>query len=80
MEEFLTSPTETATLVNITAELPPDGERLKVILVSSPKVVKSTIRALYKLGFAEVSEWSRLQPTPKPNEVMSVLSRNVTIN
>jgi hypothetical protein len=56
MEEFLPNPAETPTFVNIPAEPPSDGERLKVILVSSPKVVNSTIRALYKLGFAEVSE------------------------
>jgi hypothetical protein len=80
MEEYLPNPDETPTPANIPAEPHPDGERLKVILVSSPKVVNSTIRALYKMGFAEVTEWSRLQPTPNSNEVMSVLSRNVTIN
>jgi hypothetical protein len=58
----------------------PSPERLKMILVSSPRVVKSTIRTLYTLGYAQVTEWSPLQPTPNPNEVMSVLSRNVTIN
>jgi hypothetical protein len=83
MEEYLPNPNETPTPAiptNTPAESSPECDRLKVILVSSPKVVNSTIRTLYKMGFAEVTEWSRLQPTPNSNEVMSVLSRNVTIN
>lgn len=83
MEEFLPNPNETPTPpipTNTPAEPPPNRERLKMISVSSPKVVNNTIRHLYTLGFAEVTEWSPLQPTPNPNEVMSVLSRNVTIN
>lgn len=83
MEEFLPNSNETPTPptpTNIPAEPPPEKERLKMILVSSPKVVNSTIRRLYTLGFAQVTEWSPLQPTPNPNEVMSVLSRNIMIN
>ncbi len=80
MQEFLPNPNETPeppTATDIPTELPPDGKLLKVILVSTPQVVNSTIRTLYTLGFAEVTEWSPLQPTRNPNEVMSVLSRNV---
>ena len=83
MQEFLPNPDETPTPptpINTPAEPPPDRQRLKVILVSSPKVVNSTIRILYTLGFAEVTEWSPLQPTANPNEVMSVLSRNVILH
>ncbi|HEY9653826.1 MAG TPA: hypothetical protein V6C95_24395 [Coleofasciculaceae cyanobacterium] len=80
MEEFVSHSNATPNLANTTAEPPPNRERLKMILVSSPRVVKNTIHSLYLLGFAEVTEWSPLQPTPNPNEVMSVLSRNVTFN
>ena len=83
MEEFLPDLNETSTPPTPThtpAKPPPERERLKMILVSTPKVVNSTIRHLYTLGFAEVTEWSPLQPTPKPGEVMSVLSRNIIIN
>ena len=79
MEEFLPNLNATPTPPTST-EQPPERERLKVILVSSPRVVSSTIRTLYTKGFAEITEWSPLQLTPNPNEVMSVLSRNVTIN
>ncbi len=83
MEEFQPNPDETPTpptSTNPPTEPPPERERLKMILVSSPRVVKNTIRTLYTKGFAEVTEWSPLQPTPNPGEVMSVLSRNITIN
>jgi hypothetical protein len=81
MEEFQPNPDETPTPpTNTPTEPPPERERLKRILVSSPRVVKNTIRTLYTKGFAEVTEWSPLQPTPNPGEVMSVLSRNITIN
>ena len=81
MEEIAPNTEETpASPLPTNTPTEPPAERLKMILVSSPRVVNSTIRTLYTLGFAEVNEWSPLQPTPKPNEVMSVLSRNVTIN
>jgi len=82
-EDFLPDTNETPTppvSANTPAEPPPERERLKIILVSSPRVVKSTIRTLYTKGFAEVTEWSPLQPTSNPNEVISVLSRNITIH
>ncbi len=80
MQEFLPESNETPTPANTPVEPLPGRERLKVILVSSPQVINSTIRSLYTLGFAEVTEWSPLQPTPNPNESMSVLSRNVIVH
>ena len=50
-----------------------------MILVSSPEVVKNTIRTLYVKGFAQVDEWSPPQRTPNPNEVVSVLLRNIVL-
>lgn len=54
-----------------------DRELIKVVLMGSPGAVVQTIRVLYLRGFAEVWEWSPLQPTQKPGEVMSVLKRLV---
>lgn len=82
MAEFLPNPDETPTPPtpnNTPAQPRPDRERLKIIVVSSPRVVNSTIRTFHTLGYARADEWSPLQPTPNPNEVMSVLSRNVAI-
>jgi hypothetical protein len=56
---------------------PSNRECLKHILISSLKVVRSTIHNLHVRGYAEVTAWSPLQPTTNPGEVMSVLLRYV---
>jgi hypothetical protein len=63
-----------------TAPSEPNRIPLKILVISSPKVVNSTIHNFYRLGYAEVSEWSKPQPTQNPGEVMSVLSRRIRID
>jgi hypothetical protein len=46
----------------------------------SPRQVNNTIHTFYRLGYAEVSEWSKPQPTQNPGEVMSILSRRICID
>lgn len=46
-----------------------------VTIVSSPKGVRETIFTLYQLGFADVEDWSPVQRTANPKQVMSVLIR-----
>jgi hypothetical protein len=58
----------------------PNRVPLKILVISTPKVVNNTIHTFYRLGYAEVSEWSKLQPTQTPGEVMSILSRRVRID
>ena len=48
---------------------------LCVTVTGSPKAVRETILTLYRLGFAEVGDWSQLQRAANPNQVMSVLIR-----
>ena len=77
-KNFLANPpvTDTATATVPVAEPPPpDREPVKILLIGSPKAVRSIIHILYSLGFASVSEWSPLQPAQKPGEVMSILMR-----
>jgi hypothetical protein len=54
-----------------------EREFIKVALIGSPHAVTQTMRVLYVRGFAEIWEWSPLQPTQTPGEVMSVLKRLV---
>lgn len=55
-----------------------DGrEVVKVLVIGSPRAVENTIRVLYLRGFAELYEWSPMQPTQNPGEVMSLLRRSV---
>jgi hypothetical protein len=55
----------------------PNREPLRVLVIGSRKGVTSTIQTLYRLGFAEVGEWSPLLPAPNAGEVMSILTRYV---
>ncbi|MBD2579008.1 peptide ABC transporter substrate-binding protein [Oscillatoria sp. FACHB-1406] len=52
-------------------------EVVKITIIGSPQAVKATIHQLHRLGFAEVTLWSPLQPTGKLNEVISLLVRKI---
>lgn len=41
--------------------------------------IERVIHELYRVGFAEVREWSKPIPTGKVNEVMRILTRYVFI-
>ncbi|MFN6487018.1 MULTISPECIES: hypothetical protein [unclassified Nostoc] len=55
----------------------PKREPIKHLLIGSPKAVTSTIHLLQVLGYASVGDWSTLLPTGNPDEVMSILSRQI---
>lgn len=55
-------------------------EYIKVIVVGSLKGVSKIIHTLYRLGFAEVTEWSPPTPTANPGEVISVMRRCVFVD
>ena len=46
-----------------------------VTVTGSPKGVRETILTLYRLGFAQVGDWSPVQRAANPKKVMSVLIR-----
>ncbi len=46
-----------------------------VTVTGSPKGVRETILTLYRLGFAQVGDWSPVQRAANPKQVMSVLIR-----
>ncbi|MEM9266993.1 MAG: hypothetical protein AAGA46_15865 [Cyanobacteria bacterium P01_F01_bin.13] len=41
--------------------------------------VRTTIKLLYKLNYAEPNDWSRPLPTGQPNEVMAILTKKVKV-
>ncbi len=53
----------------------PDQEQLRLLVISSPSWVRETIHDLHGRGFANVKDWSRLQPGANPGEVVSILTR-----
>lgn len=81
-KSFLTDATETDTLhiaSETTTALAPSREAVKFLLIGSPRGVNNMIQTLYRLKFAEVTEWTPLQPTAKPGEVVSILIRQFSI-
>jgi hypothetical protein len=57
----------------------PKRESVKVLLIGSPGGVKNIILTLYRLGFAQVGDWSPLIPTQNSGEVMSILVRRLLV-
>jgi hypothetical protein len=55
----------------------PKREPIKHILIGSPKAVTGTIHFLQVIGYASVGDWSQLLPTENPDEVMSILIRQI---
>ncbi|PHJ56140.1 hypothetical protein VF14_28195 [Nostoc linckia z18] len=65
---------------NDSTEITADRESVKVVIYGSKRGVNNTILTLYKLGFAQVNEWSPLLPSSNPGEVMSILTRHILAN
>ncbi|MBH8566012.1 hypothetical protein I8748_28270 [Nostoc sp. CENA67] len=57
----------------------PKREPIKHVLIGSPKAVTSTIHFLQMIGYANVGDWSPLQQTGNPDEVMSILIRQISV-
>ena len=52
-------------------------ETVRILAIGSAAGVNSTIRTLYLLGFAQISDWSPLLPAPNSGDVMSLLTRRL---
>ncbi|MBD2015502.1 hypothetical protein H6F96_16200 [Microcoleus sp. FACHB-53] len=81
-EEFVPDATETPAIPvspSPSSEPTSNREPVKILLIGSPKGVNNIIQTLYRLRFAEVREWSPLQPTTNPGEVVSILKRQLSI-
>jgi hypothetical protein len=81
-EEFVPDASETPA-VPVTPSASPEPtstrEPVKILLIGSPKGVNTMIHTLYRLRFASVTQWSPLQPTANPGEVVSLLIRQISI-
>jgi hypothetical protein len=81
-EEFVPDASETPA-VPVTPSASPEPtstrEPVKILIIGSPKGVNNMIHTLYRLRFASVTQWSPLQPTANPGEVVSMLIRQISI-
>jgi hypothetical protein len=80
-DSFLTDSNQ-PDLAPASVEASTDSEResVQVILVGSPKGLTKIIHTLYRLGFAEVIEWSPPSPTANPRKMMSAMTRRVLLD
>ena len=71
--------TDTQATVTIEPTAEPGREKVLLTVTGSAYAIERVIHELYRLGFAEVREWSKPIPTGKVNEVMRVLTRYVIL-
>jgi len=82
-QAFLTAPTPTSDIqATVTTETTPDPnrEKVKLLVIGSSYATDRVIHELYRVGFAEVREWSKPLPTGNYGEVMRILTRYVVID
>ncbi|GET40147.1 peptide ABC transporter substrate-binding protein [Microseira wollei] len=75
-----TAPTPTfPSLLGALGDPMPGKIPVRILVISTPFGVNQTIHTLHALRFADVSLWSPLLPAPNPGEVMSILTRYLTL-
>ncbi|AOY80995.2 hypothetical protein BJP36_14890 [Moorena producens JHB] len=60
-------------------ESSPKKYPVKHILKGSRKAIINTMHSLYALRYAEISEWSPLQPTGIPGEFITMMTKYITL-
>ncbi|MGB3308241.1 MAG: hypothetical protein WBG32_03465 [Nodosilinea sp.] len=65
--------------VTIEPAAEPGREVIRILVIGTAHGCDRIIHELYRLGFAEVREWSKPQPTGRINEIMRVLTRYVMV-
>ncbi|MBD2518041.1 hypothetical protein H6G93_24275 [Nostoc sp. FACHB-973] len=77
LEQFLGEYLDTPTAKQSPQQPLPKRKPIKHILIGSLEVVTSTIHYLQVIGYASVGDWSPLVSTGNPDEVMSILIRQI---
>ena len=52
---------------------------IKHILKGSRRAINNTMQTLYTRGYAEISEWSPLQPTGIPGEFITMMTKYLNL-
>lgn len=68
-----------AASVQVSTDANSGREYIRILVIGSPRGVTSIIHTLHSLRFAEVGEWSPLQPYGASGEVMSLLRRQILL-
>ena len=54
-------------------------EQVRHLLFGTISNVQSTIAHLHALGYADPNDWSRPISTGRPNEVMAILTKRISV-
>ena len=79
-QAFLSSPvpnTDIKTAITTEPTPNPEREKVKLLVIGSSHAVERVVNELYRVGFAEVREWSQPLPTGTYGEVLRILTRYV---
>ena len=57
----------------------PQFEVVRHLLLGSPAALRSTVKLLHALHYADPNDWSRPLPTGRANEVMVILTKKVRL-
>ncbi|BAZ08207.1 hypothetical protein NIES4071_00120 [Calothrix sp. NIES-4071] len=63
-----------------TGNTAPEREQIRHTLTGSQRAVKGTIKVLHQLGYANITDWSPIVPSSNPGEVISVLTRSISVS
>ncbi|MGC1528183.1 MAG: hypothetical protein WA783_19215 [Phormidesmis sp.] len=58
---------------------PSEYDSVRHMLFGPLPVVRSTIRLLHRLNYAEPNDWSQSISTGRPNEVMAILTKRIRL-
>ncbi|MGC1309163.1 MAG: hypothetical protein WA885_18205 [Phormidesmis sp.] len=85
LSPFTLSPLSLSPQNAFASTLPPTNlpiataEPVRHLLFGSLSAVQATIKQLHKRGYAEVNDWSQPISTGRPNEVMAILTKRVSL-
>ncbi len=58
---------------------PPPQEMVRHLVFGSLSAIEACIKDLHRLKYADPNDWSRPLSTGRPNEMMAILTRRVTV-
>jgi hypothetical protein len=79
VKAFINTENTLEKLPSLSANMAPENEKIKHILIGSQRAVTVTIQVLDQLGYANITDWSPILPSDNPGEVISVLIRSISV-
>lgn len=74
------SPIISSSVEEFTTQQEHSPEIVRHMVIGSRSAVRTTIKHLHKLRYADIGDWSQPIPTEHPNEVMVILTKKVKVS